>query len=72
MSIIISNFTDIDKLYELYDSSYCIIFSDKNEVDISLCNTDYIMIDMYDQLLPIKKTLWKKTNEACNLLEYYT
>jgi hypothetical protein len=71
MSIIISNFTDIDKLYELYDSSYCIIFSDKNEVDISLCNTDYIMIDMYDQLLPIKKTLWKKTNEACNLLEYY-
>ena len=68
MSILINNFTDIDYLYELFDSSYCIIFSSRNDIDISLCNTDLIIMDLYDELIPIRKTVWKETNKACCLL----
>lgn len=68
MSILINNFTDIDYLYELYDSSYCIIFSNRDNIDISLCNTDLIIFDLYDELIPIRKSVWRETNKACYLL----
>jgi hypothetical protein len=70
MSIIINNFSDIDTLNSIYDSSLCIIFSTRENIDISSSKDDIIIMDLYDELIEIKKEIWKETNKACKLLPY--
>jgi hypothetical protein len=73
MSIVVNNFSDIDTLNDVYDSSLCVIFSNREDIniDISSCKSDIIILDLYGDLLEIKKEIWKNTNKACSLLEYY-
>jgi len=71
MSHIVTDFTNIEKLIELYESSGNIIFSDSKDCDISNIKNGCIGFHINNQLIEIPQVVWRETNKANSELPKY-
>jgi hypothetical protein len=71
MSHIITDFTNKEKLLELYESSGNIIFSDNKFCDISNVRSGCIGFYINNQLIEIPRVVWRETNKTNSELPQY-
>jgi hypothetical protein len=72
MSIIIDDYSNLEYLNSIYDSSSCLIFVDnKLDNDISYNNADNILVCISNSHIEIPKSIWHSTNRSCLSLKEF-
>ena len=72
MSIIIDDYSNLEYLNSIYDSSSCLIFIDnKLDNDISYNNTNNILLCISNNRIEIPKSIWHSTNRSCLSLKEF-